>query len=241
VRLEQDVDFVNQIQTRITNYVNLLDAVKLKDAIREAMALSGDGNKFMQENEPWRLLKEGKDDRGAAVMGLCVNLVYWLAILFEPFLPGCSQKILKQLNFGIVVDPLASDKFVCHIPAGHVIGEPEHLFRRLEDTEIEGFRTRYAGTQDQRNAEVAGPKFVLDVRVGQINKVEDHPHPEAPLLYVLSIDVGDEKERTVVSGLKPNFTAADLQGRKVLVVCNGKEFDFKGIVSTGMVLTAEKK
>lgn len=76
----------------------------------------------------------------------------------------------------------------------------------------------------------------LDIRVGLIKSIG--PHPNADALYVEEIDVGEEKPRTVVSGLRKFVSEEDMKGRMVAVVCNLKPAKMRDIVSYGMVLCA---
>jgi tyrosyl-tRNA synthetase len=76
----------------------------------------------------------------------------------------------------------------------------------------------------------------LDIRVGVITKVSQHP--EADSLYLEEIDVGEDKPRTIVSGLVKYYTIEQMTNRKVLVICNMKPAKLRGILSEGMVLCA---
>jgi len=80
---------------------------------------------------------------------------------------------------------------------------------------------------------------VLDIRVGVIKSIG--PHPNADALYVEEIDLGEEKPRTVVSGLRKFVTEEEMQGRSVVVVCNLKPAKMRDIVSYGMVLCASNE
>lgn len=80
------------------------------------------------------------------------------------------------------------------------------------------------------------PTGDLDLRVGKILSVEKHP--EADTLYVESIDVGEEEPRTIVSGLVNFVSEEDMQNRDVVVICNLKGRNMRGIKSHGMVLCA---
>ncbi len=82
-----------------------------------------------------------------------------------------------------------------------------------------------------------GPAITsLDIRVGKITKVWEHP--EADKLYCEEIDVGEDEPRQIASGLKPYMNADDMEGRKVLVLCNLKARKMLGFESHGMVLCA---
>jgi len=82
------------------------------------------------------------------------------------------------------------------------------------------------------------PNFTkMDIRVGQITKVWHHP--EADKLFCEEIDVGEENKREIASGLREHYTLEDMEGRKVLVVCNLKAAKIVGFASNGMVLAAK--
>jgi aminoacyl tRNA synthase complex-interacting multifunctional protein 1 len=76
----------------------------------------------------------------------------------------------------------------------------------------------------------------LDLRVGQIVKVE--VHPTADKLYCEDIDVGEEAPRQIASGLVPYYTLEQMQGKRLIVVCNLKPRSLVGFKSNGMVLCA---
>ena len=79
------------------------------------------------------------------------------------------------------------------------------------------------------------PNTFLDIRVGRIVEIGDHP--EAEKLFVETVDLGTET-RTIVSGLKDHYKAEELKGKLVLVVCNMKPKPLKNVTSHGMVLCA---
>ena len=93
-----------------------------------------------------------------------------------------------------------------------------------------------AATVDPKDTYEGPPITALDLRVGQITKVWEHP--EADKLYCEEIDVGEDEPRQVASGLRPYLQASDLEGRKVLVLCNLKARKMVGFPSHGMVLCA---
>jgi len=83
------------------------------------------------------------------------------------------------------------------------------------------------------------PITALDIRVGRITKVWEHPDSEK--LFCEEIDVGEGEPRQIASGLLPYMTAADLEGRLVLVLANLKARKLAGFPSHGMVLCASNK
>jgi len=72
--------------------------------------------------------------------------------------------------------------------------------------------------------------------VGEIKRVEDHPN--ADKLLVLSVDLGEESERTIVAGLRGFYSADDLVGKKAVFVANLEPASLRGVESNGMILAA---
>ena len=76
----------------------------------------------------------------------------------------------------------------------------------------------------------------LSLRVGVVVSAEDHPN--ADRLLVLKVDIGEASPRQVVAGIKGSYQAADLVGKRVVLVANLKSAVLRGIESQGMVLAA---
>jgi len=80
------------------------------------------------------------------------------------------------------------------------------------------------------------PTAAIEIRIGKILKAE--AHPDADSLYVETIDVGEEEPRTIISGLAKYTSLESLQERMVVVLCNLKPRNMRGIKSFGMLLCA---
>ncbi|MDO8460471.1 MAG: hypothetical protein Q7S74_05145 [Nanoarchaeota archaeon] len=75
----------------------------------------------------------------------------------------------------------------------------------------------------------------LDLRVGKIISVEDHPN--ADNLYVLKVDFGNER-REIVAGLRKHYSKNDLEGKKAVFAVNLEPVTLRGVKSEGMILAA---
>lgn len=73
----------------------------------------------------------------------------------------------------------------------------------------------------------------LDLRIGRITEVRKHP--DADSLYVETMDLGEEKPRTIVSGLVNHYTVDAMQNRLVVVFCNLKPAKMRGVLSEGEI------
>jgi len=101
-----------------------------------------------------------------------------------------------------------------------------------------------AGQKNSKGAaaDVNQPEFTkMDIRVGVITKIWNHPN--ADRLFCEEIDVGEESggKREITSGLRGHYQLEELEGKKVLVVCNLKASKIVGFSSNGMVLAAKSE
>ncbi|MBU0586325.1 methionine--tRNA ligase [Candidatus Micrarchaeota archaeon] len=119
--------FLDSQKAQIEKITSLLDELKLKEAMENIMAFSSNANKFFQDQEPWKKIKEGKE-KAAPSLYVLINQVKDLAILLAPFLPNTSASIFKQLG----TEPQIWEELgILSINAGHRLGKPEILFKKL--------------------------------------------------------------------------------------------------------------
>jgi methionine--tRNA ligase beta chain len=110
--------------------------------------------------------------------------------------------------------------------------------RKENEAEVETAQASQTASivRDPKDTYEGPPITALDIRVGRIKKVWEHP--EAEKLYCEEIDVGEDEPRQIASGLRPYLKPEDMEGRLVLVLCNLKERKLVGFPSHGMVLCA---
>ncbi|NRA62995.1 MAG: methionine--tRNA ligase [Pseudobacteriovorax sp.] len=213
-----------KINERLTE---LMELGQIRESVKCVLALGKLGNAFFHEQEPWKKIKEDRD-HVERVLFLLVNLVRDIGIGLRPFVPETADKILAMVG---VDNPtwkdLGNDKQLI----GTELTKPSILFEKLDVTQVDRLKAKFAG-------EATGFE-VLDVRIGQVKEVKDHP--KAAHLYVLQVDIGESKARTVVSALKKHYTPEDLTDKKVVVLSNLEAADFSGVASEGMLLAAETR
>lgn len=147
-----------KVSALVSQYIEAMEAQKMKVALQAALGVSRAGNGFFQETEIWKAVKEDRT-AAAAYISACVGVVIVVAALLEPFMPSFTAKALGQLGLDAV--PALTDDLVDKVkgianlvPAGHKIGaaEPTPLFRKITDAEVAEFRARFAGSQADRAA-----------------------------------------------------------------------------------------
>lgn len=147
-----DLQLLKDLQSHLHEYCARMDKVQIKEGLRQAMEISALGNKYIQEAQPWE--KAVKDSgRSLTVLALGACLLKFLALVFEPFMPGFTAKLnylLAEPN-----PPLRSlqslqegpfeQTFLGLVEAGRVVREPIVLFREFADEELEGWAKSFRG------------------------------------------------------------------------------------------------
>jgi len=223
-----DVDkvFIEEQKKQSKKITDLLNENKLKEALDAVMEFSRNANKYFQDNAPWKSIKENPE-RASTVLYVLTNQVKDIAIMIWPFMPNASEKIFKQFNLNNLKVKKWSDIGELSVKAGHKIGAPEILFKKIEKEKTEG-----VAVQQQPETKFAD----LDLEIGEIIEVKRHPNAEK--LYIEKVRMIDG-ERQIVSGLVPYFKEEDLLGKKVIIVKNLMPAKLRGVDSNGMLLVAE--
>ncbi|MBR3878333.1 MAG: methionine--tRNA ligase [Bacteroidaceae bacterium] len=223
---------------------NLLDQYKFREAQKEAMELARIGNRYLAETEPWKLAKTDMG-RVATILNISLQLVANLSIVFEPFLPFSSKRLRGMLNLASFEwTSLGSTSLLAE---GHELGEVGLLFEKIEDDAIQAQLDRLERIKKENDAanykanpirpECTFDDFMkLDLRVGTV--LECTKVPKADKLLQFKIDDGLET-RTILSGIAKHFNPDELVGKQVCFIANLPPRTLRGIVSEGMILSAE--
>ncbi|MDC6387612.1 methionine--tRNA ligase [Maribacter sp. PR1] len=228
-----------------------LERYRFREAGQELMNLARLGNKYLADEEPWKVIKED-EQRVKTIMFLALQIATGLAVLSEPFLPFTSDKLKNILAVrSSAVETSWNDVSSKEtlLPSGHQINKAELLFRKIEDTEIQAQLDKLEATKkanQQENKTLMPQKDTitfddfskLDMRVGTI--VEAEKMAKTKKLLVLKVDTGLDV-RTIVSGIAESFTPEEVVGKKVSVLINLAPRALRGVESEGMILMTENK
>ncbi len=223
----------------------LLEGFKFREAQKEAMNLARIGNKYIADEEPWKVVKTDPE-RVKTIIYISLQLTANLAIAFEPFLPFSSQKLREMINMETFNwDELGSTELLA---PGKQLAAPSLLFEKIEDDVIQAQVDKLEATLKENEAaeakaepikeNIAFDDFLkLDIRVGTVLECERVPKMKKLLKFL--IDDGLEK-RTIVSGIAQWYEPEQLIGKQVCFIANLPPREFKnGLVSEGMILSAE--
>ncbi|KAG2017982.1 methionyl tRNA synthetase [Coprinopsis cinerea AmutBmut pab1-1] len=144
---EVDGEFFTHVNSLLKDYIDAMDAVKLRLGLQTVMLISAQGNNYLQSSGLNKALMTSKPKRCAQVVSRAANLIYLLSVLIHPFMPATGAAIERQLNAPPRAVP---DVFSNDILAGHTIGTPEHLFKKIEESKIEEWRAKFGGNESQK-------------------------------------------------------------------------------------------
>ncbi len=126
---EEDKKFLEGQGETISKIKSKSDALEIRDALQFTMAFAKNANKYFQDTAPWVLIKEDKA-RAGTVLSTILSQAKDLSILIEPYLPSKSEGISRQLNLNL--EERKWENLGKPLPAGHQLGEPKVLFKKLE-------------------------------------------------------------------------------------------------------------
>jgi len=256
-------NFVNRVMVLTDKYYdgvvplgsNKLDLKDIKVKIDEALAgfnqrqgleyymeIARSGNKYLQDTEPWKLVKDEANSQVVAdCLFTCINVVKEIGNYAQIFLPETANKILGLLNL---------TSYQEEIQVGHKLNKPSLLFEKIEDELIAIQMEKLQKPNAEEVISVAEEKTVaavkseivyddfakLDIRVATIIAAEKVK--KADRLLHITLDLGLER-RSVVSGIAAHFSPEDIVGQQVTYLANLAPRTLKGIESSGMILMAE--
>lgn len=219
-----------------------IERYRFREALSELMNVARLGNKYLADEEPWKMIKENPA-RVQTQMYVALQIASALAILSEPFLPFTSTKLCNILHIEVNNWNLKFENWNLTKP-GHQIGQAEILFAQIEDTEIQKQLDKLEATKTANKVEntkaesqketITFEDFAkVDLRIGTI--IEAEKMPKANKLLVLKVDTGIDV-RTIVSGIAEHFTPEEVIGKRVTVMVNLAPRALRGVESEGMLL-----
>ncbi len=256
-------NFVNRVMVLTDKYyygvvplgTNKLALTDIKIKVDEALAgfnqrqgleyymeIARSGNKYLQDTEPWKLVKDEANSQVVAdCLFTCIDVVKEIGNYAQIFLPETANKILGLLQI---------KDYQEEIQAGHQLNKPSLLFEKIEDELIALQMEKLQKPNVAEVTSIAEEKTVaavkseivyddfakLDIRVATIVAAEKVK--KADRLLHITLDLGLET-RSVVSGIAAHFSPDDIVGQQVTYLANLAPRNLKGIESSGMILMAE--
>ena len=211
---------------------------------QEVMNLARLGNKYLADQEPWKLIKTDPE-RVETIMFTALQITAGLSILSEPLLPFTAQKMMDMLQLKATWEDVISEEPL--LVPGHLLQKSQLLFEKIEEEAIEKQLQKLKNNlshENQKNEVEEAPKEMIsfddftkmDLKTGTI--LEAEKMTKTKKLLVLKVDLGQE-QRTIVSGIAESYQPEEVVGKKVTVLTNLQPRAIRGVESQGMLLMAE--
>jgi methionyl-tRNA synthetase len=255
----------HHLEAAMEEITTSLQRHRYKEALRSIMNVAQYGNQILQSAAPWKHLKTHQDghEESLATLAFCWRITRFLAVATQPFLPTSAQRLWDMLGCeGLVEDYRWSDATDWNAELSWKDGAAEPLFARLDLDEILAIEEDLVENSSEESSPVHGVKggkkkgvkqmneniegvtyldfdtfMKVELRTGHIKEVNDHPN--ADKLYVVTLDDGSDKDRTICAGLKEYYAPDEMVGKSVVFVSNLKPRALRGVLSEGMMLAAD--
>lgn len=250
-----DADLAAVVAENIAEYHKQMNAVDYPRALEAVWNIISRTNKYIDETAPWVLAKdEAKRDELAAVMAHLAASLRVVAHLIQPFMMSTSDAIMEQLGLGNDFD--LENLTLAGFPEGiTVVAKGTPIFPRLDmEEEIDYIKANMgAGAVvaeekewDPADVELNNEKKTIkfddfdkvEIRVAEVKEVSKVEGSEKLLKFRL--DAGDGEDRQILSGIAKYYpNEQELVGKKLQIVANLKPRKMMGLLSQGMILSAE--
>jgi methionyl-tRNA synthetase len=216
------------------------------EALRHIMRLIDRVNVYIDQNKPWDLAKTaGSEQRLHQVCSTCIRAFRMFTLYLKPILPTLATNVETFLK----IPALQWNDHNSQLPAGHVIGEYQHLMQRVDMKQLDALFEPAAVVEEKLTpgGEEIAPTITIDdfgkidLRLAKIVNCE--AVEGSTKLLRLTLDVGEgtdpqgnPKTRNVFSGIASAYKPEDLIGKHTVMVANLAPRKMKFGISEGMVL-----
>lgn len=214
----------------------------INKALEEIWIYINSVNKYLAENEPWKLAKDKSQKmRLGRILYQAAAALRAIAYFVFPVMPGSAEKIWNYLGEENLINrEFFSDVQFENFVLGQHIKVPEPIFPRvkLKDFIKEETQNVDYGKEEKMETITFDEFKRLDLRVAEILKAERVEGTDN--LLKLEVDIGTER-RQMVAGIAQEYSPEELVGKKLTVIANLKSAVIRGIESQGMILAGELK
>ena len=229
---KQELDEVHKI---LKDVEELIFSMSLNRYLEELWKVLTIANKAIGDFQPWNLMKDGKQDEAMALVALIVNIMGKVAILLDCVMPHKTKQI--AISLGIDIDTKTYKKLIVNkgLIKNTTITKIDALFPRVDDILLD--ENKKQDTQKPKQNYITIDKFFeSSLKIGTIIQAQEVPKSKKLLKF--QVDLGEDKNRQILSGIKEFYNPKDLIGTQVCVVTNLKPVKIMGLESQGMILTA---
>ncbi len=251
---EYDADLVQTAKTAVSKVEEAMDKMMFSDALTELWNLIRRTNKYIDETQPWILIKE-EQNRPVLANALyhVAESIRIISILLQPFMPNTPQLIYKQLHieegeltawesakqWGKLPKTLSVEKAKAIFPRIDIKKELKQLEEAIKASQANAIANQKENKQEPPKAleEITIDDFCkVQLKVGEV--IASEKVAKSKKLLKNQVKIGDEV-RVIFSGISQWYTPEEMVGKKVVVAYNLKPRKMMGEMSYGMILAAD--
>ena len=245
---KKELEDVNSIIETLQGFIYNMQINKYLEELWKILTI---GNKAINDYEPWNLIKNGKTEEAMALVALITNIMAKVALLLDSVMPHKIKDISTCLGIQISTEnynklilnkellddvkitkidalfPRVEDILLAQPPCGDISKSEEEISTKVELEKLE----------IQDNLITIDKFFEASIKVGTI--LEAQEVPKSSKLLLLKVDLGENRPRQILAGIKEFYNANDLIGTQACVAANLKPAKLMGYVSEGMLLAAK--
>ncbi|WP_072680168.1 methionine--tRNA ligase [Arcobacter sp. LA11] len=243
---KKELSEVEAILENIEEYLYKMQINRYLEDIWKVLTIA---NKAIGDYEPWAKMKEGKENEAMALVALITNIMARVSLLLDSVMPEKIAKIAESIGLKINTENYNKILKNKELLADTTITKVEQLFPRIEEVLLEQAKpTEVSKSEAEKKSEAKKVEeepdnlitidkfFETTLKIGTI--VEAEEVPKSKKLLKLQVDVGEEKNRQILAGIKEFYNSADLVGTQACVVANLKPAKLMGMLSEGMLMAA---
>ncbi len=244
---ENEIQLISSLKNSFKNISKNYFNFRFRDAITETMNIARSANKYFNDEEPWRTLKNDKA-KCAKSLYISSQLIRTLSIVFAPIIPFACKEINEILSIqDYIGEPLNyevgndiwSSALEFRLEESKPLKSPNILFARIEDKTIqEQIEKLGDDTENDKNIITIEEFAKIKLKTAKVLKADKLL--KAKKLLKLQIEI-DGIRRQIVAGIAEHYEPEQLIGKTIVVVANLQPTKLMGEVSEGMLLAANTK
>jgi methionyl-tRNA synthetase len=243
---KKELDEANEIIKTLQGYIFEMQLNRYLDNLWKILTIA---NQSIATYEPWNKMKEGKKDEAMALVALVANLLVKVSILLHPVMPKSTQKIGEVFSLGI--DKEAYVKYIdkSELLENITLQKIPPLFPKIEKMLMESPEPTTSETKKEKDKKddkkesdgiiTIDQFFQTKLKIGTVLEAVEVEGSDK--LLKLQVDLGEEKPRQIIAGIKAYYKPEELTGTQICVVSNLKPAKIFGQKSEGMLLAAKDK
>ncbi len=252
---KKELDEVHSIIDTLETFIYNMQINRYLEEIWKILTIA---NKAINDYEPWNLIKDSKNDEAMALVALITNIMAKVALLLDSVMPHKIKEIANCLGLEISTQNYHSLITNKELVKDTKITKTDALFPRVEDillaqpevsdiTVLQKDEPKYEAKKEPEELEALeldglnlitiDKFFETAIKIGTIKEAIEIP--KSNKLLLLKVDLGENRPRQILAGIREFYSTNELIGTQACVVANLKPAKLMGYISEGMLLAAK--